>query len=424
MKKNRWLFVILGVVVLGMTLIFGAAFGAGITYFFLQAKPAQAAFTTHRIVDVQYDDQEGILVSAVEPGSPAEIAGLVRGDIILEVNGNPVNNLLDLQSILAGSEAGETVQLTVLHGDETLSLTAELSSQGEMAYLGIDICGVMGKALRFGGPQVDDFSKLMTPGAAITEVISESPAELAGLKVGDVILSVDGKVIGRRSSLAEMIQTYEPGDQVTLEIQSEDSEKSTEVEVTLGENPDNPDQAYLGIGYQSGMGQRFFHNDEDFQGQIPEDLLPEGWDQNGNFFFHRNPGSDENGMPFLDPSQLPDGVDSAVIISEVVGDSPAAEAGLQENDLILAVDGESVSDVQVFVIAIQSHKPGDEVTLTVYRAGEELTVTVSLAEHPDDPELGYLGVLAGTLSIKNMELPDGFNQNFDPELPGVPGGDA
>ncbi|MFN2197317.1 MAG: PDZ domain-containing protein, partial [Anaerolineales bacterium] len=267
MKKNRWLFVLLGVVVLGMTLIFGAAFGAGITYFFLQAKPAQAAFATHRIVDVQYDDQEGILVSAVEPGSPAEIAGLVRGDIILEVNGNPVNNLLDLQSILAESKAGETVKLTVLHGDETLSLTAELSSQGEMAYLGIDTCSVMGKALRFGGPQVDDFSKLMTPGAAITEVISESPAELAGLKVGDVILSVDGKVIGRRSSLAEMIQTYEPGDQVTLEIQSEDSEKSTEVEVTLGENPDNPDQAYLGIGYQSGMGQRFFHNYEDFQGQ-------------------------------------------------------------------------------------------------------------------------------------------------------------
>ncbi|MFN2234545.1 MAG: PDZ domain-containing protein [Anaerolineales bacterium] len=424
MKKNRWLFVLLGVVVLGITLIFGAAFGAGITYFFLEAKPAQAAFTTHRVVDVPYDDQEGILVAAVEPGSPAETAGLVRGDIILEVNGNPVNNLIDLQSVLAEYAAGESVQLTVLHGDETLSLIAELSAQGEMAYLGIDTCSVMGKALRFDGQQIEEFIRRMPHGAVITEVISDSPAELAGLKVGDVIISIDGNTIGRSSGLTEMIQTYKPGDQVTLEIQSEDAETPTEVDVTLGENPDNPDQAYLGIGYQSGMGQRFFHNLDEFQGQIPENLLPEGLDQNGEFFFHRNPGSDGNGMPFLNPSQLPGGVESAVIISEVVEDSPAAEAGLQENDLILAVDDESVSDVEVFVNVMQSHKPGDQVALTVFRAGQELTVTVTLAEHPDNPELGYLGVLAGTLSIKNIELPEGFKQDFDPELPDVPGGDA
>jgi hypothetical protein len=73
---------------------------------------------------------------------------------------------------------------------------------------------------------------------------------------------------------------------------------------------------------------------------------------------------------------------------------------------------------------MQSHKAGDEVILIVYRAGDELTVTVTLAEHPDDPELGYLGVMAGTLSMKNMELPEGFNQDFELELPGLPGGDA
>ena len=52
-------------------------------------------------------------------------------------------------------------------------------------------------------------------------------------------------------------------------------------------------------------------------------------------------------------------------------------------------------------------------------------MNVTLTEHPDDPEKGFLGVLAGTLMIlENMELPEGFNQDFEFEIPGVPGGDA
>lgn len=70
-------------------------------------------------------------------------------------------------------------------------------------------------------------------------------------------------------------------------------------------------------------------------------------------------------------------------------------------------------------------KPGDEVSLTVIRNGEQNKIQVTLTEHPDQPEIGYLGVLAGTYSIFNkMELPEGFNQDFDFELPGGPGGDV
>ena len=44
-----------------------------------------------------------------------------------------------------------------------------------------------------------------------------------------------------------------------------------------------------------------------------------------------------------------------------------------------------------------------------------------MAEHPDDPESGYLGVMAGSLSLK---IPEGFEQEFKFELPGISGGDA
>ena len=96
MKKYGWLIAILGIVTLGMILIFGAAFGAGIAYFFLQAEPAQAAFVT----PVEITHEAGVLISAVEDGSAAAEAGLVRGDILLEIDREPVNNLLELQVAL------------------------------------------------------------------------------------------------------------------------------------------------------------------------------------------------------------------------------------------------------------------------------------------------------------------------------------
>jgi len=437
MKKYRWLFVILGVVVLGMTLIFGAAFGAGITYFFLQAEPVQASLRLPAAVE----NDQGVLVSSVKPDSAAAEAGLVRGDIILKLNGEPVNHLSEMKAVLAKLEPGETIEMTVLHGDETRSLQAELDELDGAAFLGVETCNPFMGASELPGRQMGDvFIEAISAGAEITKVVPGSPAEAAGLQVGDVIVSVNDDQVGPTADLADLIQQLGPGETVSLTVSSGADEDPREITVTLGENPDDPEKAYLGVAYQlavqrgfrngefpfeelfpngeipegfeEGMPRFFFHHGEEFDGE-----LPEGWEDGGEFFFHG-----EEGMPELfDLDELPEGIEGAVIISEVLEDTPAAGAGLQKNDLILAVDGESMSDVEVFVNAMKSHKPGDEVTLTVFRAGEELTVTVTLAEHPDDPEAGYLGVMAGSLSLK---IPEGFEQDFDFELPGVPGGDA
>ena len=129
---------------------------------------------------------------------------------------------------------------------------------------------------------------------------------------------------------------------------------------------------------------------------------------------------------------------SGVYLTSVTPGSPAEKAGLRAGDtpselpgyyaggdLIIAIDYEPVDEIEAFVEEMQSRKPGDEVTLTIIRQGEENDVNVTLTEHPDDPEIGFLGVLAGTFIImETMELPEGFDQNFEFEFPGVPGGDA
>lgn len=437
MKKYRWLFVILGVIVLGMTLILGVAFGAGITYFLLQAEPVQASLGSPAVVE----KDGGILISSVKPDSAAAGAGLVRGDIIEQINGETVNQLSEMKAVLVELEPGDTVELTVLHGDETRILKVELDDINGFAYLGIETCNPIFGARELPGRQMGDiFIEAISAGAEITEVIPGSPAESAGLQVGDVIVRVNENEVGPGADLTDLIQQLEPGETVNLTVSSEADEDSREISVTLSENPDDPEKAYLGVAYQMGMrrGLRsgdlphdelfpngeipegleermprfFFHHDEEFDGE-----LPEGWEDGGPFFFHGG-----EGMPDLfDLGELPDGIEGAVIISEVLEGTPAADAGLQENDLILAVDDESVNDVDIFINALKSHKPGDEVILTVFRGGEELKVTVTLAEHPDDPQSGYLGVMAGSLSLK---LHKGSEQDFEFELPGLPGGDA
>ena len=65
-------------------------------------------------------------------------------------------------------------------------------------------------------------------------------------------------------------------------------------------------------------------------------------------------------------------------ITEVLPDTPAARAGLQKDDLIVAVDDQPVGDGIALIVAIRTHLPGEEVEMSVVRGGEESTVTVEL----------------------------------------------
>jgi serine protease Do len=67
-------------------------------------------------------DLKGVVVTAVEPGSPAGEAGLQRSDIILEVNRKPVANLAEYRKALKGVEKGKSVLLLVRRGENTIFL--------------------------------------------------------------------------------------------------------------------------------------------------------------------------------------------------------------------------------------------------------------------------------------------------------------
>ena len=71
------------------------------------------------------------------------------------------------------------------------------------------------------------------------------------------------------------------------------------------------------------------------------------------------------------------GGDGAEIDSIVPG-TPADDSGLRQGDVIVAVDGERVSDGIALIVAIRAHQPGDTVDFTIERDGKEQTISLTL----------------------------------------------
>jgi Do/DeqQ family serine protease len=69
-----------------------------------------------------------------------------------------------------------------------------------------------------------------------------------------------------------------------------------------------------------------------------------------------------------------------VLVADVVPGGPAARAGLKENDVIVALNGEPVDEMNQFRIRVSSTAPGSEVTLTILREGREQQVRLRLGE--------------------------------------------
>jgi S1-C subfamily serine protease len=74
-----------------------------------------------------------------------------------------------------------------------------------------------------------------------------------------------------------------------------------------------------------------------------------------------------------------DGTRDGALVINVEPGSPAAAAGVQEQDVVIAVDGEPVASSEELVVAVDSHDPGDTITLELIRNGGSREVTATLA---------------------------------------------
>jgi serine protease Do len=146
------------------------------------------------------DRTTGALVGDVSPGSPADKAGLKSGDVITQLNGQPIEDASQLKLRVAESAPGSNIQIGVNRNGESKTFDVTLANLPENKVAKADDEGGKTKSEALAGVGVADLdqnarAELKIPaqvqGAVITEVAPDSAAYQAGLRTGDVITELN-----------------------------------------------------------------------------------------------------------------------------------------------------------------------------------------------------------------------------------------
>jgi len=156
---------------------------------------------------------EGVLISDVSDKSPAQSAGLKRGDVIVSVNGEKMSSSAELRSHIATLGKGAKVALDVIRDGAhrvfniTLGELPEVASGKVVEEHGL-LDGLHLEALDAAARSKYNVSSRVKAGVVVTEVGSGSAAEQTGLRPGDVIIEVNRKPV---TSLEQFQEQYKNG---------------------------------------------------------------------------------------------------------------------------------------------------------------------------------------------------------------------
>ena len=219
--------------------------------------------------------ETGALIVSVVADSPAAASGLVRGDIILAMGDEAIDSSADFAARVSDAAPGDVVALTVLHGDDEYIVDVELGEQAGKPYLGVflarDIEAQPAPETRsWSAPKAYGMMPYTdtATGAMVVDVAEGSPAEDAGIEMGDVILGVEGERLAQADDLADRIGAYEPGAEITLEI-LRSTGALEDVPVVLGEHPEDAEKALLGVQYLPTPRRMFLGHSQDGDLLVP-----------------------------------------------------------------------------------------------------------------------------------------------------------
>jgi len=157
-------------------------------------------------------EARGALISSVGKDHPADKAGIRQGDVVLEVNGEPVNDSKDLLARIAGLMPGDKAKLTLWRGDKRITKTVTLGERGERTMAAMQpqqpqaAANVLGMALHPVGEREASALGLDAPqGLIVVEVAPNSPAAAEGVRQGDVILQANQQDVNSPAELEGVI---------------------------------------------------------------------------------------------------------------------------------------------------------------------------------------------------------------------------
>ncbi len=246
--------------------------------------------------DERLPDGRGVWLENIRPAGPAGQAEpiLRRQDVLISVDGKPVNTVAELQDItrqlMADAPKGtRTVLASVRRDGAVLSSVVELRladernfpPQARKAWLGASSQPLTPKLSARLGIKADG-------GARLTRIYPGTKAEAAGLQVGDVILALDGSPVPARRPedievLARQIRQYRSGTEAALRVWRDGT--TSEIKVVLEEQPLPAAEMPWWQDLQLEFSARDIAFDDrvrlqlpiDAKGAIIESAIPAGW---------------------------------------------------------------------------------------------------------------------------------------------------
>lgn len=203
------------------------------------------------------------------------------------------------------------------------------------------IRGWLGVMIQQITPQIRDKLGLTTEtGALVSQVTPGGPAEKAGIRRGDVIVSFDGQPIKEMNDLPFLVAKTEVGKRVPVVVVRKGERKT--FQVTIGQMKEEKEEAPTPTGVSPDLGLGL------------ENLSPEL--------------ASKLGIP----------EQTGVLVTKVAAGSPADDAGLRPGDIIMELDQEEVRDVQGFTKKMAAYPRGQAALLLVNRKGTTLYVTLAI----------------------------------------------
>jgi S1-C subfamily serine protease len=195
----------------------------------------------------------GVLVQKVEKNSPAQRAGFFPGDFLLKFNGESLANIYHFVQLVEDSEIGSRARIDIVRRGNPMTVNAQIEARriqpgsggfsftlpgafGMQPYEIIPTPVPSNQRLLIGvdtvliNPQLAESLEIPAQsGLLVLDVQRNSPADRAGVLIGDVIVSIDGQSIKDGLEFVSYLQTHNWGDQAILQV----NRKGTDLTITV-----------------------------------------------------------------------------------------------------------------------------------------------------------------------------------------------
>ena len=179
---------------------------------------------------------KGVIISQVEPNSPAEKAGLKKYDVIVEINRQPVENYKDLRFKIADFQPGDLVTIKIIRDGKEMTVKARLDElePQEAGRTEESLDKDIGLSLTALTPSLAKrYGLTTTEGLLVTEVKRYSRADRAGLAPGDIILEVNRFKVTSVKEFQNILKKIPSGEEIILLVRRERDGEKMDFIVTL-----------------------------------------------------------------------------------------------------------------------------------------------------------------------------------------------